>query len=225
MVGPEVWMMARCACWIAGLVLCLTGCQSTAQDRVRDYNTDGLRRQQQGDFAGARQSFQAALELKGDDAGLLYNVGDCSDRLGDVAGAERFYLACLQRQPNHAVCRHALCSLLVRANRRDEAVHMVEDWLAREPKLADPYAEDGWLWHEARDLPRAQARLQQALELEPHNVRALNELGHIYEDQFRLDRALVLYERSLVRDPNQPEVARRVRELRAQGFTHPKPEE
>jgi tetratricopeptide (TPR) repeat protein len=102
---------------------------------------------------------------------------------------------------------------------------MVEDWLARQPKQAGPYAEDGWLWHEARDLPRAQGRLQQALQLDPHNVRALNELGQVYEEMYRFDRALVLYERSLSQDPNQPDVLRRVKELRAQGVTPPKPEE
>jgi tetratricopeptide (TPR) repeat protein len=221
----EVQTMARCACWIAGLALCVTGCESTVQERVRDYHNDGLRRREQGDYAGARQSFQAALELKGDDAGLLYDVAECSDRLGDVPGAERFYLACLRRDPNHPACRHALCSLLVRSNRRDEAVHMVEDWLTREPKLAEPYAEDGWLWHQAGDLPRAQARLEQALGMEPHNVRALDELARVYEEMYRFDRALVLYERSLRQDPQQPDVARRVGELRAGGITRPKPEE
>jgi Flp pilus assembly protein TadD len=225
MLAPEGQTMARSACWIAGLTLCLIGCQSTVQERVRDYNTDGVQRQQHGDYAGARQSFQAALELKGDDVELLYHAGECSDRLGDVAGAERFYLACLQREANHTDCRHALCSLLVRSGRRAEAVHMVEDWLARQPKQAAPYAEDAWLWHEVRDLPRAQARLQQALQLDPHNARALHDLGQIYEEMYRFDRALVLYERALSQDPNQPELARRVRELRAQGITPPKPEE
>jgi Flp pilus assembly protein TadD len=225
MVAPEGQTMARCACWLAGLTLCLTGCETTAQERVRDYNTDGLRRCAQGDYAGARQSFQAALELKGEDVDLLYHVGECSDHLGDVAAAERSYRACLQRDPEHVVCRHALCSLLVRSDRRADAVHMVEDWLARAPKQAAPYAEDAWLWHEARDLPRAQGRLQQALQVDPHNVRTLNDLGQIYEEMYRFDRALVLYQRSLSQDPNQPDVARRVRELQARGVTPPKPEE
>src|SRR6266545_1576776 len=158
--------------WVLALVLGAGGCAPTSQDRVRDYSLDGHAQYRQGRYADARASFEAALALKPDDVPLLFNVGQCCDRLGDAARAERAYAACLEREPNHAASRHALCALMVRDGRSDEAVRMVEAWLAREPKLAAAYAADGWLWHQAGDLPRAQARLQQALELDPHDVHA-----------------------------------------------------
>src|SRR5262249_57045861 len=134
---------------------------------------------------------------------------------GDAAEAEGCYQECLRRPPNQEACRQALAVLLVRQKRRDEAARMVEDWLRREPKLAGPYAEDGWLWHQAGDLPRAQARLQQALELDPHDPRALTELALLYETMQRPDRAGVLYERILERNPQHFAAARRLDELPA----------
>ncbi len=210
--------------WIAGVVLGLAGCVSPTDDRFRDYNEDALLLFRQGNYRDARESFQAALDLKPGDPALMYDIGECYDRLGDAVKAEHFYQECLQRSPNHEACRHALAVLLVRQKRRDEAAHMIEDWLARAPKLAGPYAEDGWLWHQAGDLPRAQARLQQALEIDPHDVRALTELALVYEEMRRPDRALVLYERVLEREPDQVELKRRVQFLLAKGAGPPRPE-
>jgi tetratricopeptide (TPR) repeat protein len=114
--------------------------------------------------------------------------------------------------------------LLVRSDRRDDATRMVQDWVAREPQRAAAYAEYGWLWRELGDLPGAQIRLQKALELDPHDPRALIELGLIYEAMQRPERAVVLYERVLERDPNQPEVIQRLIALQVQGVGPPRPE-
>lgn len=207
----------------AVLALCLIGCGPTVPQRIKIYNDDALYLYEQGDYAGARETFQAALSLEPENADLLYNVGECYDRLGDTAKAEAVYEQCLSKASNHARCRHSLAVLLVKTARRKQATSMIESWLAREPKRADPYAEDGWLWHQAGDLPQAQARLQQALDLDAHNVRALTELGLVYEDLGLPDRAAVLYERALAQDPRQPDVLRRLNRLRAKGAKAPKP--
>jgi tetratricopeptide (TPR) repeat protein len=210
--------------WLLVLALCLSGCETLPQERLRDYDQDGIYLFERGEYGAARESFQAALSLKPEDPALLYNVGQCYDRLGDMAKAERYYGQCILRAPNHVECRHALASMLVRVGRKDDAARLIEDWLAREPRLAAAYAEDGWLWHQAGDLPRAQARLQQALELDPHEPRALVELALVYEAMQRPDRAAALYERVLERDPHQAEVAKRLNRLHAQGTGQPQPD-
>ncbi|MFL5245640.1 MAG: tetratricopeptide repeat protein, partial [Gemmataceae bacterium] len=83
---------------------------------------------------------------------------------------------------------------------------------------------DGWLRHEQGDLPRAQAELEAALLLDPHEWRALTELGLVYEGLQRPDRALILYDRSLVENAEQPDVKMRVARLKAEGAKPPKPE-
>jgi Tfp pilus assembly protein PilF len=202
----------------------LGGCAPTSQDRVRDYNEDGLHLYRQGAYDQAAQTFEAALALEPGDAALLYNAGQCYDRAGDAARAESYYKACLQKAPNHAACRNALAGLMVRHGRRDDAVNMVEGWLASQPKLAAAYAADGCLRHQLGDLPAAKLRLEQALELDPHDRRALIELGLVYEALQRPERSLVLYERALDEDPHQDEVAARLRRLQEQGVKRPRPD-
>jgi tetratricopeptide (TPR) repeat protein len=207
-----------------GLLLFLPGCVPENQQLVRDYNEDGVHLFQRGDYLHAQESFQAALALRPEDPALFYNMGQCCEQLGNDSKAEHYYGECLQRAPNHAECRHALTGLLVRVGRRNDAERMVQEWLAREPKLAAAYAEDGWLWYQSGDLPRAQARLHQALELDPHDTRALVELARVYEAMQRPDRAAALYERILERNPHQIEVTRRLNLLKAQGIKSPRPD-
>ncbi len=209
---------------IAGWVILAAGCVPELPERVRDYNDDGVFLYQHGDFGAARESFQAALALQPADVALQYNVGQCYAQQGDLARAEQCYRQCLQRAADNADYRHALVAVLVRQGRSAEARQLVDDWLAREPARAAAYAEDGWLFHQAGDLPRAQARLQQALELDPHEPRALIELALVYEALQRPNRAADLYRQVLERDPHNAEVSGRVNALVRQGIGPPRPD-
>jgi tetratricopeptide (TPR) repeat protein len=214
--------------WVWGAVglplIWLGACAPTAQERVRDYNEDGLHLFQHRSYDKAAESFEAALALTPGDAQLLYNAGQCYDRAGNAAKAEQYYDACLQRSPNHAGGRNSFATLLLHQGRRDEAVKLIEGWLASQPRLAAAYAADGCLLHQLGDLPAAKLRLEQALELDPHDTRALVELGLVYEALQRPDRALVLYERAVAENPQLDDVAGRIQRLQAQGVKRPLPE-
>ena len=183
--------------WSGWFLLLLTGCVSPVNQRVKDYNDDGVSMFARGDFSAARDSFEAALTLTPQDPALLYNLGQCNDRLGDWRKAEQYYLTCLQVSPTHRDARQAQASILYRTGRTQEANQMIMEWLEQQPNLADAYVLDAWRLRQDKALPQAQGRLQQALALEPNNRRALVEMGIIYEMLAMPERALALYERSL----------------------------
>jgi Flp pilus assembly protein TadD len=210
---------------LVSLLFSASGCQTTDHDRFNHFNSDGIHRFQQGDYQGARESFEEALKLKPEDPNLVYDIGQCFDRQGDKVQAEKYYRQCLEKVDNHAECRHALAVLLYRSGRQAEAEKMIQDWLLRAPELAGPYAEDGWRLRQEKAYPQARARLQQALHIDPHCVRALVELGILYEQLDLSDRAVVLYERALARNPNQPEIAERLAFLRQHQVGRPRPDE
>jgi len=202
----------------------LAGCATPEEDRARALIDNGHRFYQQGNFAAAQQDFQTALQFRPGDADLVYNIAQCYEHQNDLARAEQTYNECLRQSPNHVAAHNALASLLLRKSRKPEATRFVQDWLIHQPRLAAAYALDGWLWHQSGDLPRAQARLQQALELDPHDVTALTELGLVYEDLHRPERAVVLYERVLALDAHQPQVENRLHVLLAKGAGRPQQE-
>jgi tetratricopeptide (TPR) repeat protein len=207
-----------------GLALFSAGCETTEQERLRHFNDDGVVRFRQGDFQGARDSFSEALTLKPEDANILYNIGQCYDRQGDWTKAEKYYRDCLAKSDSHEESRHALEVLLYRTGRKAEAARLIEDWLIRQPNLAGPYAEDGWRLRQENALPQAKARLQQALTIDHHHVRALTELGILYEQDNMPERALVLYERVLAQNPQQADIVERVNNLRLRNVRRPLPD-
>ena len=209
---------------LACLLAVFVGCETASQDRVRQFNDDGVYLFEHGEYQSARESFEVALQLQPKDAGLLYNAGQCYDRQNDSAKAEQFYQRCLQEDANQAPCRHALAVLLFRTGRGSDADNMIEDWLTREPKRADAYVEDAWRLRQAGELTQAEARLQQALDLEPHNVRALTEMALLFEVLEMPERAAVLYERVLAEDPRQQAVVDRLNALRAKKVGKPLPD-
>jgi tetratricopeptide (TPR) repeat protein len=213
-----------CWCGTSVVFLTLAGCMSAADHRVKEFSDDGVHMFGKGDFPAARDSFEAALVLTPQDAGLLYNLGQCHDRMGEKARAEKYYLTCLEVAPAHAEARQAHVSLLYRAGRGEEANRVIQEWLEQKPQLADAYVLDAWRLRQDGALPQAQGRLQQALALEPNHRRALVEMGIVYEMLNMPERALALYERSLLVDPRQPEIAERVEQMRVKGIRRPLPD-
>jgi tetratricopeptide (TPR) repeat protein len=203
----------------------LAGCAGApVSERVRQINDDGVYLYDHGDYARARENFEHALTLKPGDAGLIYNVGQCYEHQGNVAKAEETYRLCLKQDANHVEGQSALIKLLMKQGRKTEAKDVVHTWLVSQPKLAAAYAHDGWRLQQEGDELGALGRAQQALELDPHSVHALVHLGMLYESLERPDRALVLYQEALTRDPNREDLRRRVDELLAKGVKRPLPD-
>jgi Tfp pilus assembly protein PilF len=206
------------------LALLVAACAPTAQERVQGFADDGRHLYRRGAYGEAGEQFKAALLLRPEDPDLLCNLARCQEQLGRRDEADQLYISALRHQPNHPEARHAVVARHVEAGRREEAGKMVQGWLRSNPRLAAPYVEDGWLLAGDGDLDSARGRFLQALEIEPRNVRAMNELAKLFEKIGHRERAVVLYERSLEADPDQPAIRKRMEELRAQGVGRPRPD-
>jgi Tfp pilus assembly protein PilF len=202
----------------------LAGCALPAEDRSHLFIEDGVELFAKGDYQNALESFDMALTLHPQDPALLFNKAECYDRLGSVKRAEEYYLYCLQRAPDNADARLALVALYYRSDQRPKADSIVDEALRQNPPTADAFVLDAWRLRQAKDLPHAEARAQQALDLEPHNRRARMEMALIFEQLGLPDRAYVLYERILRQEPNRADVVARLELLKAQGTRRPRPD-
>lgn len=210
--------------FVLGSLPMISGCTAIDQNRLQFLNEDGVYLYQKGDYAHAKENFELALEMKPEDPGLIYNLAKCQEQLGQGKKAEETYRLCLEKDKNHAAARQALARLLFFEGRRGEAEDTVKGWLVSQPKLASAYAVDGWRLQQDGDLLKAQARLQQALDLDPRNVEALTQMGVLFELRERPDRALVLYERALQIAPNRVDLRERINHLLAKGAKQPLPD-
>jgi Flp pilus assembly protein TadD len=208
--------------WFA-LVFFIAGCVSANEERWRLINDDGLQLFARGQYADALDSFDYAMAFRPNDPVLVYNAAQCHDRLGDFKKAEELYIYCLQLDAKHGDARLAIIVLKYRTNRVTEANQQIQDWIRQEPNNADTYVADAWRLRQQKAYPQANLRLQQALSLDKHNRRAMTELAVLSELQGQPDRAYVLYERILLREPNQVEIAERLQQLKLKGVQRPLP--
>lgn len=207
------------------LLVCLAGCVTTfdGEERWRYINDEGVTLFAQRDYKQALEFFDYALTLHSQDPILIFNMAQCYDRLGDLTRAEQYYASCLQHDPKHADARLALIELRFRAGKTAEANQMIQDWLKEAPTSADPIVADAWRLRREKNIPLAQARLEEALAVDMNNRPALTEMAILWESQGMPERAYVLYERILQRDPKQIAIRARLEELKAKGVKRPLP--
>ena len=184
----------------------------------------GVSLYQQGNYLGAANSFQRALEKQPGDADCFYNLGatyhqqsKLFGRAGDLQTAEQYYHLCLARNQNHAACQRGLAVLLVETGRTGDAATQLEQWAAREPTNPEPKIELARLCHEQGDKLDAENYLIDAVSIDPDNPRALVALGQIRESSGDTQQALANYTRALELDRNQPTVAAKVATLSTSG--------
>lgn len=198
---PRLWLV---------LASCLAlGCHRfTAAD-----SSEGVRLYQQGNYLGAVNSFQRALEQQPGNPDCFYNLGatyhqqaKLFDRRSDLETAEQYYHLCLARAPDHPACQRGLAVLLVETGRPAEATSQLEQWAAREPDNPEPRIELARLWQEQGDPVAAEGQLAAALAVDPDNSRALVARGQIKEAAGDTQQAIASYARALEIDRNQPTV-------------------
>ena len=183
-------------------------------------SSEGVRLYQQGNYLGAVNSFEHALDDQPGNPDCFYNLGatyhqqaKLFGRSGDLETAEQYYHLCLDRSPNHPACQRGLAVLFIETGRSSEALGQLQQWAAREPNNPEPRIELARICHEQGDELDAENYLVDAVALDPGNPRALVALGQIREASGDSRQALANYSRALEIDRNQPTVAAKVAAL------------
>ncbi|MBT4159444.1 MAG: tetratricopeptide repeat protein [Planctomycetaceae bacterium] len=202
------------------LVVLTTGCGRF----INSDSNQGVALYEQGNYLGAANSFQRALEKQPGNADCFYNLGatyhqqsKLFGQAGDLQTAEQYYHLCLARDPDHAACQRGLAVLLVETGRTGDAATQLEQWAARQPANPEPRIELARLCHEQGDDLDAENYLIDAVSIDPENPRALVALGQIRESSGDTQQALANYSKALELDRNQPTVAAKVATLSSAG--------
>lgn len=87
--------------------------------------------------------------------------------------------------------------VMLRQERFDDGIALLEDVTARSPELSAPHIDLGVAYGRVGDYDQAEQHLQTALSLAPNHPVALTELGIVYRRTGRFDEARDSYGRAL----------------------------
>lgn len=131
-----------------------------------------------GDREPAAQAFRRLLESQPGLTDIRYNLAHLLNRMGDCAGAEREYLACLEQGVNNPAEVHNNLALIYGAEGRDaESAQQLERALRLDEHYLPALYNLALLREEQGDWRRASSLFKQVLAEEPNHVEAMVHLA------------------------------------------------
>jgi tetratricopeptide (TPR) repeat protein len=218
MIAMAVRLHTVSACFPAIVLACLlvSGCGFSAAN----YNMQGKRLFEQGQFAQAIDMFQRSANADPQNADAYYNMAATWYYMGKqqnnkvwIQQADQLYRQALVLNPNHAEAYRGLSALMVENGRSMEAFQLVQDWRVKQPGSADPVIELARMYRESGDRGAASQLLVDALHVDSDNARALKAMGQMREEEGQYNLALQNYIRSYQANNMQPDVAQKIASL------------
>jgi tetratricopeptide (TPR) repeat protein len=153
-------------------------------------------------YSDAEQSAQKALDLAkgaGEKESAWFMLGAIYEREKKFDPAEVEFKKALAVNPtNAAVLNYYGYMLADRGIRLDEATSMIQKAVSEDPNNGAYLDSLGWAYYKQNKLTEAEENLRKASERQTHDPTILAHLGDVYSKMGQKDRALQLWEKSLV---------------------------
>ena len=136
-------------------------------------------------------------------AGILYEKGRIESAIAEVTKAQEI-------DPNSTEVKLALAELLCRSNKSKGALDIIDKTkTANNAERAKALTLSGWANRQMGKLDTAEKLLIEATAIDPKSVRALFELGRIYQTKGQTEKAMNLYYKALAVTLGEPKEAQK----------------
>jgi tetratricopeptide (TPR) repeat protein len=112
-----------------------------------------------------------------------YMLGQAYARMYDWRKAHDEFVISIEMDPNEPRAWHMCGEALLALHKLDEAERYLRKALELNPQLTDAVVDFGFLFLRRGDYQRAHELFEQALQVEPHNVRALQGSRELKQSQ------------------------------------------
>jgi Tfp pilus assembly protein PilF len=119
-----------------------------------------------------------------------------SERQGDSRTAEQIYLAVLKQQPQNQLALHRLGVLAANSREHEKAAEYLTAATRVGPPSAELLNDIGFNLLMMGRVPEAEAAIRQAIEIDPRNRAARNNLGLVLGETRRYDESLAEFRRA-----------------------------
>lgn len=179
-------------------------------EEMEQGNSDNRLRWLRADIYRRNRAYEAALDEYGklkqempDNVELDYNSAICLQRLGKTEEAIHMFHTVLERDPKHPRAHHELMKIYSRRYDMYElksAYGLALKEITAQLKLVSSayyYIERGLLYMDNFNFDLALADYRKALELEPENIYAYNNIGYVYQAKGQFEEAITYFSKSI----------------------------
>ncbi len=181
----------------------LKGILQSRKDWNDLYGTIGWSYYTNGYYKNAVEAFQEAVQILGEDAGILRGLGYAHSKLGQHDQAAAFLKKSFDKDPNlvpvgeyvsipgtiatywiRSDAQSTLAWTLYYQKRYGDAIKEFKSVIKRHPDWVDARDGLGWAHFMAKDLQKAEADFKEALGIDPSYADALNGLTAINQTKY-----------------------------------------
>lgn len=142
-----------------------------------------LELQEEGEWAPAALLYENLLQISGETADVLVNLGSCYFQQGASDRAEDVFRRALQREPDHVEANFNLANLLTARGELEKAVGFYSNALAADPEFTAAHFNLARVLDKLNRKKAAMACWQAYLELEPNSIFASEIRRRLQEGQ------------------------------------------
>jgi Flp pilus assembly protein TadD len=155
-----------------------------------------------GRYGEAVDGFTSYTERRPDNPWGHYMRGLSAWKDGSLAIAESSFQQALALDPDHAKSRLNLARVLLDASRPAEAIATVDSVIARDPSSGDAYRLKGRACHTLGRVEEAATSYRKAIQLNPADAWAMNNLAYLRIEEGRFEEALPALARAVELRPD-----------------------
>jgi len=144
-----------------------------------------------------------AIKNKPDEIDLQFELGSVSERSGDKPGAEKAFLALLEKHPENAQTLNYLGYMWAESGTNlERAAEMLNRAVTQEPRNGAFIDSLGWVYYRQGKLELAEKYLTDATQLLPRDATIKEHLGDVFAKRGDTHRALSMYRAAVTLDPD-----------------------
>lgn len=183
-------------------------------DFAEAYMRRGAARSGRGDSNGAIQDYNEAILLKPDYAAAYYNRGIVRSKKGDLDGAIQDYNETIRLKPDDANAYINRGNVRSDKGDLDGAIKDYNEAIRLRPDYGEAYINRGNAHYKKSDLDRALKDYNEAVRLKPSYALAYRNRGVVWNKKGNYSAALADFEKSVQLGDEEPNIPKRILELR-----------
>lgn len=165
-------------------------------DFIENYYLRGAIFTEKGLYDSAIESYQYAIDNNGNKEFVYYQLGNLYKKMGDIDKAIEYFQKVLDANDENPYANGELAELYEKKQDEDKVLHYINEQLQVNPSDYH-HIKRGLIYARRGMMKEAKADYDNAIEINPENFYAYNNIGYLYQERGDFETAIKYYKESI----------------------------